>query len=354
MAKQKTRALKPRKPGLISTAAGILAGAMAALAALLRPAGALMLASLGATWRNRTTRRISVACAGLCVCAAIALAMLASLRKNESFQVDPGRIELTAQPRWAKAELAGRVKADIEKDLRGELARMAATDAFDATLPESLADALSHSPWVRSVVRVERRFPQEAGAASRLHPLIEVRTPALMVECAERVVLVDGEGVVLPLGVNRATAELAAFKEQLVTPLRVVKGVRGMAPQPGQTWKSEQINAALSMEQILRKSEIDSALPIEAIELIGVPEHADTRGRVHYAADGCVMLWPDQLRFPESRLIWGRPPIHASTLEASPNEKLAELKKALDQPDLLNKARVDLRRRVAPSAEVRG
>jgi hypothetical protein len=161
-------------------------------------------------------------------------------------------------------------------------------------------------------------------------------------------VVVDGQGCVLPLQLSRLEAEVAAFQAQVLQPLHRVKGVTTAPPKAGRVWVSEQISAALSMELILRKSELDRSLPIEAIELIGVPEHPDSRGRVHYPSDGCVMLWPDQKRYPEARLIWGRPPVHASTLEASPNEKLAELKRRMDQPpEALVGARVDLRRRTS-------
>jgi hypothetical protein len=315
---------------------------------LLTPFKALALAAAAALWNSRPARRVAGVVFGAGICAVMAWVMLNHLRASERFQIDPGRIELAATPGWAKPELAARVKADIENQLRQELAAEPATDAFDTELPQKLASALRRSPWVRAVARVERRFPAGEDGASSLQPVLEVRRPALLVESSERNVLVDGEGVVLPLAVANTQAELAAFYEQLLVPVRTVKGVRGRAPKPGEIWRSEQIAAALSMEAVLRQSELDKALPIAAIELIGVPEKADSLGRVFYRDDGCVMLWPDQERFPQSRLIWGRPPIHASTstLEASPNEKLAQLRKKLEEsPDTLAGARIDLRQR---------
>lgn len=321
---------------------GVVAVALKALA-LVKRCGGLALA---ATWKSRAARRSVALAAGVAVCAALSWVMLGNLRGQTRFQVDPGRIELAAEPTWARPELASRIKREIETNLRRNLAQMEATDVFDGDLPEVLALELGRSVWVRNVVRVERHFPNGPEGASQYLTVLEVRRPAVLVEQGERVVAVDGEGFVLPLAVSNS--DIAGFQDQLFVPLRLVKGVGSLAPEPGKPWRNEQINAALSMETILRKSELDRSIPIAAIELVGVPEQPDSRGRVHYSADGGVMLWPDQSLFPGARLIWGRPPVHASTLEASPNDKLNELKKKLEQPpEALVGTRIDLRRRVS-------
>lgn len=323
-----------------------LDGWLGALARILSPARQWTLLALAMLWRSRAARRLTALAAGAAVCVTLAWIMLGNLRSEQRFQVDPGRIELAADPGWAKPDLARRVRREIENSLRASLAEMPPTDAFDADLPALLAERLQDCPWVRGVVRVERRFPAQADGPSCYVPVLEVRRPALLVEQGDRLQAVDGDGVVLPLTVP--VAEVDDFQQRLLAPLRVVKGVRGNAPGAGRLWRSEQINAALSMESILRKSELDRALPISAVELVGVPEQPDSRGRVHYAADGCVLLWPDQRLYPGARLIWGRPPVHASTFEASPNDKLAELRRKLDQPpEALVGTRIDLRRRTS-------
>lgn len=325
---------------------GALGGLFAALGRVFMPVKAWTLVGLAATWRSRTARRLCALCAGVAVCVVLSWVMLDNLRGAPRFQVDPGRIELAAEPTWAKPELAARIKHDIEVNLRESVSRMPSTDAFDSELPQALAEQLQQSPWVHSVIRIERRFPDGPEGSSCYVPVLEVRRPAVLVEQGDRLVAVDGQGVVLPLAVP--VADIESFQAQLVTPLRVIKGVKSTPPATGKAWRNEQISAALSMESILRKSEIDRAMPIVAVELIGVPEQPDSKGRVHYPADGCVMLWPDQQRYPGARLIWGRPPVHASTLEASPNDKLAELKKRLEQPpEALVGTRVDLRRRAS-------
>lgn len=302
--------------------------------------------ALAWTWRSRGARRTVALAAGCAVCVALAWVMQNNLRSSPRFQVDPARIELAAEPTWARPELAARIKSEIETSLRANVARMQPSDAFDGDLPEILATELGRSPWVHSVVRVERRFPADSEGHSQFVTQLEIRRPAVLVEQADILVAVDGQARVLPLAVP--AAQLAEFQASLVTPLRVIKGVTGRAPTAGSPWVNEQIKAALSMESILRKSEIDRALPIATVELVGVPEKADARGRVHYADDGGIMLWPDQNLYPGARLIWGRPPVHASTLEPSPNDKFERLKVKLDQPpEALVGTRIDLRRRTS-------
>jgi hypothetical protein len=303
--------------------------------------------ALAWTWQSRAARRVAGLAAGTGLCVALCLVMRAHLTATDGYLVDPGRLELSADPGWAKPELARLIRNEIEADLRRSMANMETASALDAELPQRISEQLATNVWVRRVTRVERRYPAAGDGHSQYLISLEIRKPAVLVEQGDRMITVDGEAVVLPIAM--AAGELERFQEKLIAPLRVIKGVTGKAPAPGQTWRSEQINAALSMESILRKSELDRAIPITSVELVGVPEQADARGRVHYAAEGGVMLWPDQTIYPGARLIWGRPPVHAaSTLEASPNEKLQALKRKLaEPPEALVGTRVDLRRRTS-------
>lgn len=357
MARRKTRKVSspPRKGTRLrarSTASRAIKAGLAAVVAgvvgLLRavtPSGESMRGFIAAAWYSRNARRCAGLLGGVVVLCLLSWVMLHNLRGNEQYRVDPGRIELSAAPAWAKGDLAQRLKADIEEDLRADLADLPEGSAFDTELMATITERIERSPWVRRVVRVERRFPTGPEGHSRLLPLLELRTPAVAVETVACFVLVDGDGVVLPLELKRDALEFALFNEKLVRPLRVVKGVEGSSPASGETWSNEQVAAALSMERVIRKAELDRALPIEAIELIGIPQQPDARGRVHYQPEGGVILIPDQQRMPGFRVMWGRPPVHASTLELSPNDKLETLKNRMRGMESVSDTRIDLRKR---------
>jgi hypothetical protein len=329
----------------IRTGVGAIVAACAAMIAALVPSRETLGEAAASLWRNRGVRRCGGLAGGLAALAVLSWVMLHNMQAEERYRVDPGRIELAAAPTWATGSLAAHLKAEIEDDLRADLADLPETSAFDEQVMQQVSHRVELNPWVKRVVRIERRFPAEAQGYSRLLVALEVRTPAVAVETGERHILIDGDGVVLPLELHSGDPERnwARFVEQLARPLRVVRGIEGAVPEAGEAWGSEQVAAALSMERVIRKSELDKSLPIDAIELIGIPQLADARGRVHYQAEGGVVLIPDQTRMPGTRLIWGRPPVHASTLELSPNEKLEQLKARLRTLDSVSGARIDLR-----------
>lgn len=348
MSRRRTRKLKPKTRKTtgrvnLSRHAGAFMGMLAAAVAPLRPLAASVASR---AWHSRNVRRGAGVAGGALALAAISWVMLANLGQEQRYTIDPARIELAAEPGWATGELASRVKHEIEEDLRAGLADMGPASAFDEGVMEQVAQSLARNAWVARVVRIERRFPAAGDDHARLLPVLELRRPALMVESGECYRLVDGEGVVLPLEVRRDTEELRQFRSQLAAPLRIARGVTGDAPVAGEVWNNEQLTAALSMERVVRRARLDQSLPIDVIELVSVPQKPDERGRVHYPPGGGVVLVPDPRALPDTRVIWGRPPVHASTLELSANEKLDKLMKRLANPDSQG-GNIDLRGRNA-------
>jgi hypothetical protein len=356
MARRKTRNVtrhttKPTRLRVRSTAlravragVGVFIAGFAALFRAITPSRETCNGLLSAAWHSRGVRRSAGLIGGITVLGLISWIMLHNLRTEAQYTVDPGRIELASAPSWATGSLAAQLKTDIEEDLRADLGDLPEASAFDESVMETVSQRIQQSPWVRRVVRIERRFPTDGEGYSRLLAVLEIRTPAVSIETADRYVLIDGDGIVLPVMLlKNETNPYAAFAAQLARPLRNVRGVEGTAPAAGDTWGSEQVSAALSMERVIRQSELDKTLPIEGMELIGIPQQADARGRVFYQSEGGVVLVPDQSRMPGTRLMWGRPPVHSSTLERSPNDKLAELMARLREMDSVADQRIDLR-----------
>ncbi|MDC1142678.1 hypothetical protein OAU50_06275 [Planctomycetota bacterium] len=296
-------------------------------------------------WHSRSVRRICGLVGAAVVCVGIAWVTQQSLRTEHRYQIDPGRFALDTSVDWAKNSLAESIRTDIENDIRADLSELEMTDAFDTSAHEILAEKLGGNAWVRSVVRIDRMFPDNADAHATLVPTLEIRKPVIVIEQESRVILIDGDGVVLPIELKVGSSEYSEFQSNLAAPLRRVVGVTGLPPSAGTAWENQQITAAISMERVIRKSALNEAVHIDAIELIGVPEKSDARGRLHYQPGGGVVLIPDTSLLPGTRLIWGRPPIHASTLELSPNDKLDQLKQYLSQPESLPGASIDLRKR---------
>ncbi|MCC6150543.1 MAG: hypothetical protein IT461_09860 [Planctomycetes bacterium] len=352
MARQNNRATRATRKlsrfGIGTMLAGLVAAVFGSAWALTRqalPSRATVAGICERIWSSRSTRRIAGLAGAIAVICGFCWMMQRNLRGLPRHQIDPGRVELAANPTWAKPELARRIKEDIESEMRAELAALPASDSFDAELLPKVHAALTRCAWVRRVISISRRFPASADAQAELTPVLEIRSPALCVATSEGWVLVDGDAVRLPLMIRvgpNGKAELEDLCAGLMKPLRVVEGVSGAAPAPGKKWESEEIAAAISMEHVLRDCAMDAVLPIARIYLVGVPQHADTSGRVRYAPGGGVVLLPDAQIMPETKLVWGRPPVHAGTLELSVNDKLAEIKRLLKEPELMQGKAIDL------------
>lgn len=332
-------------PGMLQSCLEGMLRAIVKLARIVTPSKETSKTVANKAWHSRSVRRICGLVGAAMVCGGLAWVTQQSLRTETRYQIDPGRFALSEPVSWAKNSLAERIRSDIENDIRTDLADLDPTDAFDSGAHESVAKRLGENAWVRKVVRIDRKFPASADGHARLIPVLEIRRPVLVIEQNSRAILVDGDGVVLPIKLFIGTEDYAEFKANLSVPFRRVVGVTGLPPKAGKVWKNQQVAAAISMESIIRKSSLNDAIQIDAIELVGVPAEADSRGRLHYQPGGGVVLIPDASLLPGTRLIWGRPPIHASTLEISPNDKLDLLKRHLSDPESLLGARIDLRRR---------
>ncbi len=341
--RRKTRHLRSPLGGFLRGAGGAafaIVAAPFAAALKLMPKGEWFAEVGRRATASPVTRRIAGVAGGLLLVVGLCVVMKRNLEASPAYTLDPGRIALGVELSWAKGEFAQRLRSDIETDLRDTLRDLPAASAFDDQLLPRVAAALERSPWVARVVRIDRKHPAGGGTHAQLRPVIDLRRPLLAVELADSYQLVDGDGVCLPLAPSRAAfADIAA---SMRGPLRVVRGVNSAPPGAGKSWQSQEIIAALSMERVLRESAMDGVLPIEAMELVGIPIEADAKGRVRYKPGGGVVLIPDTRLLPQTSLLWGRPPVHASTLEPSLDDKISAMKVELANVDALKGKTVDL------------
>jgi len=111
------------------------------------------------------------------------VAPLAKERARE-FLVDPIHLQVASAPDW--------FAATVEPSLRAELATLAPTPLRDDDEVLALAHAIERSSgWVRSVDRLEKRYPNQ------LEVELSLREPVAMVESGSGLVLVDADGVIV-------------------------------------------------------------------------------------------------------------------------------------------------------------
>jgi hypothetical protein len=144
---------------------------------------------------------------------------------GNEYVVPPENILVTPQPAW------------IHANVKDEVIRTAAIkelSLLDRGLVEQVAQAFALHPWVKNVVRVEKRHPAEVEVE------VEYRRPALVVKIEapedQGLLFVDEEGVLLP-STDIAPSEARNY-------LRI--GAAGETPTSvyGTPWGSERIAGA--------------------------------------------------------------------------------------------------------------
>lgn len=193
------------------------------------------------------------------------------------------RIELAETPRWMSPALA--------RELRTAVAFELGEDPLDGQSLQHAAKALSASPWVAQVQRIER-LP---GGRARVHA--HYRRPVAVVETDHGYQMVDPQGVVLPQ--TYRVQELAAVG------LMPIEGVLAPPPRAGTRWDDPQLDAALAVLRLLEPQPWYSQ--VKSIDASG----RDTRGRIRLV-----------LHTARGQITWGLPPGQEQPVEPAAATKL--------------------------------
>src|SRR5688572_20140416 len=247
-----------------------------------------------------------------------------SEERERAFLVDPAHLELASAPAW--------FDGPIEENLRAALAALAPAPLRDdddvSELLNSLAGA---SGWIRSLDRVEKRYP------NRLEIEVTLRRPVALLETEDELVLVDAEGVVVA-----PAAEAGRFLERHELPL--VHGPRPLADgTPGtivrDRWLEEGLRVALELAPH-RGTLADRMLHLDVIDVSAQASPSRSESQ-HGGALTEVELWTRE----GIAIEWGRSSTHPQfgALELPPDAKVrALLRVAAKHPELAGIRRIRL------------
>jgi hypothetical protein len=190
---------------------------------------------------------------------------------------------------------------------------------FDSDLVSDVAEAYRASPWVKSVRRVEKRFPNQ------LHVELELREPAVFVRLPDACYAIDGQCIRLPLDYQRWDHE--------ARPLPLVFGVKTEPPQPGKRWKDRGTLAATAVVEALA-AEPALLRQIHFIDASNLDGEIDPQRSE-------ILLFTRR----RARIAWGRPPNTTRFGEPTVACKLARLRQWLSRPEALSdgSSSIDLR-----------
>lgn len=212
--------------------------------------------------------------------------LLAVLKSDRRYTIDPGPGPVVKRPNWVGAgenpgpgAMVDGPKTLLDEDLVGRVGR-----------------SLEKNPWVRRVISVDRVFPDS------IRVRYEVRQPQLAVWLPQGYVLVDADKVRLP----GQYSDLPVALE-----LPVVGGVRGEAPEAGKVWKNKTLDACREMARLCRDVPVLAALRVDRVEMLSRSENM-----VLQTQSGC-------------NLYWGKAPAMAGAGELPIEEKIGHLRRVL-------------------------
>jgi hypothetical protein len=230
---------------------------------------------------------------------ALALAVVAGLHAAKArvgrmrrFRVYPSRFRAKA-PEWCSADLGA---VPFPRD---------SYSIFDPDLTREVAQAYGRSPWVASVARVEKRFPNE------LRIQLELRWPAAFVRLPDACRAIDEHAVHLPLDYTRW--------DHPRRPLPLVFGVQSDPPEPGTRWADRRVTAAAA---VLATLATDPAV-FKRIHIINVAN-----------LDGDIDPLGSEISLFTRRRVaidWGRRPDTRKYGEPPARQKLAHIRRELDK-----------------------
>ncbi len=215
---------------------------------------------------------------------------------DDQYRVDPQDIVVTPPPEWITAA-----------DLKSKVIRDASLDQslsiLDDNLTERIALAFAAHPWVKKVVRVEKFHP------ARVEVELVYRNPVAAVLFDEKLLPVDGDGVLLP------AASFPPFQLQRFPRLRASNLPR--PPATGAAWPDARVVAAAQIAATF-----------------GPAWHEFDLAEID-AADSPVRGEDDVYTFElvtagGTRIPWGRQYLEQNETEPSATEKRDRLKRYVD------------------------
>jgi len=238
-----------------------------------------------------------------------AKASLAYVDSKVDLQTKPPAVVLKDQPVWMSDVLASQIIATIQPKV--------ARSAFDHQLLVETVARLRGNPWIASIHAVRRGYNKSAGDTLEIDA--DYRVPAALVKWGDYYSLIDGKGVKLPEQYPKELADRIVHGTDGRVNIRVIEGVYNPPPEPGRTWRGEDVQAGLQMVKLLYDQPF--AQDIIRVDVQNV-------GRRNNAKEAQLVL---KTRYG-TEIRWGRP-LNATDffIEVSTEQKIASLQQIYQQ-----------------------
>ncbi len=214
---------------------------------------------------------------------------------------------------------------DFEKQINASVAFADGMSIFDPAVLEQVAAAYRRCPWVKEVLSVEKRFPNQICA--RIRPRWPAAAVVYPVSPGFAFYLVDEEGVQLP-------KVYAKWPPPGLNIPRIF-GVGAARPaRPGNRWEEPSVADAIEVLRLLQSSDVIR----KAIHIVGL-DVANYGGRLDRSRSEIVVLADNNCSID-----WGRPPRTDQPGELPVREKILKLERYLrEEGNPTSHRRIDIR-----------
>lgn len=253
--------------------------------------------------------------AGLALAGFLLVQVYNYVQHNVAYSAEPPKVVLKNRPAWMTDLLYAQI-------CRAARPSGAHSSLNSQTLLQDTALNLKKDPrtgaWIKQIHQIRLIYDKAPGDTLLLD--CEFRAPlALVKHSDDYYYLVDGEGIALPERYKTEQVSKIVFTNTGAINLRIVQGLAGKRPLPGEQWEGQDLAAALDMAKILYGQPFaEEILTIDVSNFQG-------RKNPH---DAHLVLMTQR----NTQIRWGRPANSTDYLvEVPPAQKLRNLQAIYQQ-----------------------
>jgi hypothetical protein len=232
--------------------------------------------------------------------------------RSVAYSPNPPKVVLKNRPAWMSDLVAEQICAAARPS--------GGHSAFDNQMLRNskamLESNVRTNAWIKQVNQLKLVYGDRP--ADTLVLDCEFRVPVALIHFRDAYYLVDGDGVALPERYSADQVTRVVFGPDGRMNIRVVEGIHGSRPLPGQKWAGDDLTAAMDMIKVLYgKPYTEEIVKVDVSNFAGREDGRDAQ----------LVLVTRQ----NTQIRWGRPVTSTDLAEVPAAEKLKNLQRIYEQ-----------------------
>jgi hypothetical protein len=162
-----------------------------------------------------------------------------------AYSAEPPQIEIKNPPAWMTDLLYSQIVAAARPPHGGS----ALSSQFIKEVKITLENNIRTNAWIKEIRQLRLEYRNHPGDTLVLD--CEFRAPIALVHYHDYYYLVDGDGIALPERYRPDQVSKIVFSADGSMNIRVIEGIGGDRPLPGQKWQGADLAAGLEMAKVL-------------------------------------------------------------------------------------------------------